>query len=143
MKSIGKYEILGTLGKGGMGIVYKALDPDIEREVAIKTVRFDTLADGQEKEDLLARVIREAKAAGRLNHPNIITIYDVIRDGDMTYIVMQYVDGPSLEALDRFRQVVLAPGDPGHAEARLRRPGFRPPERDRPPGHQAGQHPDR
>ena len=52
-----------------------------------------------EKEDLLTRVIREAKAAGRLNHPNIITIYDVIRDKDLTYIVMQYVDGQSLQAL--------------------------------------------
>ena len=99
MKKIGKYEILGTLGKGGMGIVYKALDPDIEREVAIKTIRFDTLTEGMEKEELLTRVIREAKAAGRLNHPNIITIYDVVRDKDLTYIVMQYVDGPSLQTM--------------------------------------------
>jgi len=99
MKMIGKYQILSILGRGGMGIVYKAMDPDIEREVAIKTVHFDSLTDGQEKEDLLAGVIKEAKAAGRLKHPNIITIYDVIRDEDMTYIVMQYVDGPSLEAL--------------------------------------------
>jgi serine/threonine-protein kinase len=82
-----------------MGIVYKALDPDIEREVAIKTIRFDTLTEGMEKEDLLTRVIREAKAAGRLNHPNIITIYDVVRDKDLTYIVMQYVDGPSLQTM--------------------------------------------
>jgi serine/threonine-protein kinase len=99
METIGKYRILGTLGKGGMGIVYKAMDPDIERPVAIKAVRFDTLPEGLEIEDLLARIVREAKAAGRLNHPNIITIYDVIRDQDMTYIVMQYVDGPSLQAL--------------------------------------------
>jgi len=99
MDKIGKYKILGTLGKGGMGIVYKALDPDIEREVAIKTIRFDTLTGGLEKEELLTRVIREAKAAGRLNHPNIITIYDVVRDEDLTYIVMQYVDGPSLQAM--------------------------------------------
>jgi serine/threonine protein kinase len=99
MKKIGKYEILGTLGRGGMGIVYKALDPDIEREVAIKTIRFDTLTEGLEKEEQLTRVIREAKAAGRLNHPHIITIYDVVRDKDLTYIVMQYVDGPSLQNL--------------------------------------------
>jgi serine/threonine protein kinase len=99
MKKIGKYEILGILGKGGMGIVYKALDPDIEREVAIKTLRFDTLTESGEKEELLTRVIREAKAAGRLNHPGIITIYDVVRDEDLTYIVMQYVDGPSLQAI--------------------------------------------
>jgi serine/threonine protein kinase len=82
-----------------MGIVYKAIDPDIEREVAIKTMRFDTLIEGMEKEELLGRVTREAKAAGRLNHPNIITIYDVVRDKDLTYIVMQYVDGQSLQAL--------------------------------------------
>jgi len=99
MKKIGKYKILGILGKGGMGIVYKGLDPDIEREVAIKTIRFDTLTDGMQKEELLTRVIREAKAAGRLNHPNIITIYDVARDKDLTYIVMQYVDGSNLQAV--------------------------------------------
>ncbi len=99
MKKIGKYEILGILGRGGMGIVHKALDPDIEREVAIKTIRFDTLTEGLEKEEQLNRVIREAKAAGRLNHPNIITIYDVGRDKDLTYIVMQYVDGQSLQNL--------------------------------------------
>lgn len=99
MKKIGKYKILGIIGKGGMGIVYKALDPDIEREVAIKTIRFDTLIEGMEKEEMVTRVIREAKAAGRLNHPNIITIYDVIREKDLTYIVMQYVDGQSLQAL--------------------------------------------
>jgi serine/threonine protein kinase len=96
---IGKYKILGILGKGGMGIVYKGLDPDIEREVAIKTIRFDTFLDGPAKEEMLNRVIREAKAAGRLNHPNIITIYDVIRETDLTFIVMQYVDGQSLQAL--------------------------------------------
>jgi len=82
-----------------MGIVYKGLDPDIEREVAIKTIRVDTGTDGGKKEELLTRIIREAKAAGRLNHPNIITIYDVVREKDLTYIVMQYVDGQSLQGL--------------------------------------------
>jgi hypothetical protein len=96
---IGKYRILGILGKGGMGIVYKGLDPDIEREVAIKTIRFDTCPDGPIKEEMLARVTREAKAAGRLNHPNIITIHDVFREKDLTYIVMHYVEGQTLEAL--------------------------------------------
>ncbi len=98
-EKIGKYKILGTLGRGGMGIVYKGMDPDIEREVAIKTIRLDTITEGQEKEEMLARVVREAKAAGRLNHPNIITIYDVIREKDLTFIIMQYVDGQSLQAL--------------------------------------------
>jgi len=99
VEKVGKYKILGTLGRGGMGIVYKGLDPDIEREVAIKTIRFDTYTEGAEKEEMLARVIREAKAVGRLDHPNIITVYDVIREGDLTFIVMQYIDGQSLQGL--------------------------------------------
>jgi serine/threonine protein kinase len=99
VEKIGKYQILGILGKGGMGVVYKGLDPDIEREVAVKTIRLDTLVDGPVKDEMLTRVIREAKAAGRLNHPNIITIYDVIRESDLTFIVMQYVDGRTLQSL--------------------------------------------
>jgi len=98
IETVGKYRILGVLGKGGMGIVYRGLDPDIERDVAIKTVRFDAYADGPAKEEMLLRVMREAKAAGRLNHPNIITIYDVIRESDLTFIVMQYIDGQTLQA---------------------------------------------
>ncbi|MDP2915306.1 MAG: serine/threonine-protein kinase [Candidatus Aminicenantes bacterium] len=99
MDKIGKYKILGMLGKGGMGIVYKALDPDIEREVAIKTIRFDNFQDGTQKDDLMARFIREARAAGKLSHPNIVTVYDVGREEDLTYIVMQYIEGQSLQAL--------------------------------------------
>jgi predicted Ser/Thr protein kinase/tetratricopeptide (TPR) repeat protein len=98
IETVGKYRILGTLGKGGMGVVYRGLDPDIEREVAIKTVRLDAYVDGPEKEEMLLRVMREAKAAGRLSHPNIITVYDVIRESDLTYIVMQYIDGQTLQA---------------------------------------------
>ncbi len=97
-EKIGKYKILGTLGRGGMGVVYKGLDPDIEREVAIKTIRLDTIGEDAEKQEMLVRVVREAKAAGRLDHPNIITIYDVIHEGDLTFIVMQYVDGQSLQS---------------------------------------------
>jgi serine/threonine-protein kinase len=99
MDKIGKYKILGVLGKGGMGIVYKALDPDIEREVAIKTIRFDNFQEGTQKDDLMTRFIREARAAGKLSHPNIVTVYDVCREQDLTYIVMQFVEGQSLRAL--------------------------------------------
>jgi len=99
MDKIGKYKILGILGKGGMGIVYKAIDPDIEREVAIKTIRFDNFQEGTQKDDLMARFIREARAAGKLSHPNIVTVYDVCREQDLTYIVMQFVEGQSLRAL--------------------------------------------
>jgi serine/threonine protein kinase len=97
MEKIGKYEIIDLLGKGAMGIVYKALDPDIDREVAIKTIRFDLISDDEEKNELMLRFIREARAAGKLVHPNIITIHDVGREKDMTYIVMQYIKGSSLQ----------------------------------------------
>jgi serine/threonine protein kinase len=97
MEKIGKYEVIELLGKGAMGIVYKALDPDIDREVAIKTIRFDLISDDDEKNELMLRFIREARAAGKLVHPNIITIHDVGKEKDMTYIVMQYIEGPSLQ----------------------------------------------
>jgi hypothetical protein len=99
MEKIGKYEIIDLLGKGAMGIVYKALDPDIGREVAIKTIRFDLISDDDEKDELMLRFIREARSAGKLVHPNIITIHDVGKEKDMTYIVMQCIEGPSLQNL--------------------------------------------
>ncbi len=97
IEKIGKYKIIEMLGKGAMGVVYKALDPDINREVAIKTIRFD-LSDGDD-EEMMGRFIREAQAAGKLDHSNIATIYDVGREQDLTYIVMQYIKGQSLQQL--------------------------------------------
>ncbi len=99
MKKIGKYEIQSILGKGAMGIVYKALDPDIDRQVAIKTIRFDLASEETDNEEIMQRFIREAQAAGKLTHPNIITIFDVGREKDLTYIVMQFIEGPSLQRL--------------------------------------------
>lgn len=99
MKKIGKYEILSILGKGAMGIVYRALDPDIDRQVAIKTIRFDLDSEETDNEEIMQRFMREAQAAGKLTHPNIITIFDVGREEDLTYIVMQYIEGPSLQRL--------------------------------------------
>lgn len=100
MEKIGKYKISGILGKGAMGIVYKALDPDIDREVAIKTVRFDLVSeDDSENEEIMQRFMREAQSAGKLTHPNIITIFDVGREESLTYIVMQYIQGQSLQRL--------------------------------------------
>jgi predicted Ser/Thr protein kinase/tetratricopeptide (TPR) repeat protein len=96
MEKIGKYKVIEVLGKGAMGIVYKAMDPDINREVAVKTIHFDTAAEGREQEELQQRFMREAQAAGRLTHPNIVMIYDVGREGGMTYIVMQCIEGRSL-----------------------------------------------
>lgn len=97
MEQIGKYKVIDELGKGAMGIVYKALDPDINREVAVKLIRFDMISDESDKEDTVKRFIREAQSAGKLQHPNIITIYEVGREKDQTFIVMQYVDGDSLK----------------------------------------------
>jgi tRNA A-37 threonylcarbamoyl transferase component Bud32/tetratricopeptide (TPR) repeat protein len=99
MKNIGKYEIITILGKGAMGIVYKARDPHINREVAIKTIRFDLVSEDSENEEIMQRFMREAQAAGKLSHPNIITIYDVGREESVTYIVMQYIEGQSLQKM--------------------------------------------
>lgn len=99
MKKLGKYEILSILGKGAMGIVYKAQDPDIDRKVAIKTIRFDLASEETDNEEIMQRFMREAQAAGKLTHPNIITIFDVGREKDLTYIVMQFIEGPSLQRL--------------------------------------------
>lgn len=97
MKNIGKYKITSILGKGAMGIVYRALDPDINREVAVKTIRFDLVSEEDDREEMMERFMREAQAAGKLTHPNIITIYDVGREKEMTYIVMQLIEGKSLQ----------------------------------------------
>ncbi|MGD8538062.1 MAG: serine/threonine-protein kinase [Candidatus Aminicenantes bacterium] len=97
MEKIGKYKITGELGKGAMGIVYKALDPDINREVAIKLIRVDVVSEDSEKDEAHKRFLREAQSAGNLEHPNIITIYEVGKEDNQTFIVMQYVDGESLK----------------------------------------------
>lgn len=98
-EKIGKYKILDTLGQGAMGIVYKALDPDIDRKVAIKTIRFDMVPDESGKSELMKRFMREAQAVGKLEHPNIVTIYDVGKEKNLTYIVMQLIDGKSLKEI--------------------------------------------
>ena len=99
LAKIGKYKVIDILGKGAMGIVYRALDPDINREVAIKTIRFDMITDEAGKSEVMKRFMREAQAVGKLEHPNIVTIYDVGREEDHTYIVMQVVDGSSLKEI--------------------------------------------
>ncbi len=92
---LGKYEIRGALGKGAMGIVYRGFDPLIEREVAIKTIRKD-LVDPELAAQYMARFRNEAKAAGRLHHPNIVGIYEYGEDEAVTFIAMEYVDGTGL-----------------------------------------------
>jgi hypothetical protein len=101
---IGRYEILGELGRGAMGIVYKALDPKIGRTVAIKTISVIGDAD---MEQYRARFLVEAKSAGRLNHPGVVAVYDVT-DDDQGHpcLVLEYVEGSTLD------KVVAAGGVP-------------------------------
>jgi serine/threonine protein kinase len=89
---IGKYEVLGVIGRGGMGVVYKARDPFIDRIVAVKTIRIDINAE----DDQLGRLRMEARSAGKLHHPNIVTIYDFGEEQALSYIVMEFVEGINL-----------------------------------------------
>jgi serine/threonine-protein kinase len=99
---LGKYEIQSVLGKGAMGVVYKAFDPHIERLVAIKTICMDRL-DPDLAAQYVARFRNEAKAAGRLQHPNIVGVYEYGEDDSVAYIAMEYVEGTGLrEYLNRW-----------------------------------------
>src|SRR3954453_7942198 len=96
MDRIGRYKIVRELGRGAMGVVYHAIDPNIGRPVAIKTIRFCNKKT-EELERMRERLFREARSAGMLSHPGIVTIYDVEQQGDLAYIAMEYVDGPTLD----------------------------------------------
>src|SRR6266481_2118424 len=97
MEQIGRYRILGEIGRGAMGVVYLALDPSIGREVAIKTIRLSEFTDAEQRGKQRERLFREARSAGILNHPSIITIYDMPEQDDTAYIAMEFVDGSTLE----------------------------------------------
>jgi len=96
-QNLGRYQIIEEIGRGAMGVVYRGIDPAINRPVALKTVRLDLAVPPAEKEELRARLMREAQAAGQLSHPNIVTIYDVGSQGDVYYIAMEYLKGYTLE----------------------------------------------
>jgi len=98
LKQLGRYEITGTLGRGAMGVVYQAHDPLIERMVAIKTVSYAGLTT-EEAEEFEYRFFLEAKSAGCLNHPNIVTVYDVGRGDGLAYIAMELLKGQTLREL--------------------------------------------
>lgn len=94
-----RYRLDGVIGRGGFGVVHRATDELLQRQVAVKEVRLPT--DGSEKERELARerVLREARAAGRLHHPGAVSVLDVISEGDLPWIVMELVDGQSLSKI--------------------------------------------
>jgi serine/threonine-protein kinase len=93
---LGRYEVVKELGKGAMGTVYLGKDPKISRIVAIKTMALTQEFDEDEIEEVKARFFREAETAGRLNHPNIVTIYDAGEEHDLTYIAMEFLKGHDL-----------------------------------------------
>jgi eukaryotic-like serine/threonine-protein kinase len=95
LKKLGKYEVLGELGHGAMGVVYRARDPVINRLVALKTITTGLAEDP----NLLQRFYREAQSAGGLQHPNIVTIYDMGDEQNLPYIAMELIEGESLEQI--------------------------------------------
>jgi serine/threonine-protein kinase len=94
---VGRYKIVETLGRGSMGLVYKALDPKINRLLAIKTIRFSDEFDEDVIQEIKNRFFREAEIAGQLSHTSIVTIYDLGDDRDLTYMAMEYLEGEDLE----------------------------------------------
>src|SRR5690349_4465226 len=95
LQRIGHYEIIEKLGEGGMGVVWKARDPRLNRFVAVKILPIGKVGD----EERRARFVQEAQAASALNHPNIITVYDIGRGGGTDFIAMEFVDGSTLDSL--------------------------------------------
>jgi serine/threonine-protein kinase len=93
---LGKYQITEVLGKGAMGVVYRAFDPNIRRTVALKTIRKELIDDDDRAASMLARFKNEAQAAGRLSHPGIVAVYEYGEEGDLAYIAMEYVQGNPL-----------------------------------------------
>ncbi len=95
----GRYEILGELGRGAMGVVYRAVDPVIGRNVAVKTIRLTEEGTGLSRPELLSRFQTEARAAGLLTHPNIVVVYDAGEEDGLYYITMELVVGKSMQAV--------------------------------------------
>lgn len=102
-EKIGRYEVESLLGEGAMGSVFKARDPIIKRTVAIKTIKMQHFELESEKELFLRRFANEAQVCGKLNHPNIVMLFDLGTDGDEPFIAMEYLEGQTLDRVIRKR----------------------------------------
>ena len=131
-----EYEIIEELGRGGMALVYRARDRQLEREVAIKVLPFSLAFDAE----FVERFQREARTAAQLEHPNIIPIYRVGRSGRVIYFVMKYLRGGSLVDRPAGAEEAHPARDPPAAARGRQRPRLRGPARHRPSRHQARQH---
>src|SRR3989442_14388174 len=98
LKTLGRYNIERPLGKGAMGVVYEGIGPRLGRRVAIKTI-LKSLLDESTAKDYSKRFVREAQAVARLNHPNIVQVYDFGEEGDIAYLVMEFIKGRELRSL--------------------------------------------
>ncbi|MDB5872401.1 MAG: protein kinase (serine/threonine-protein kinase)-like protein [Ramlibacter sp.] len=96
LKKLGRYDLVRVLGKGAMGIVYEGRDPNLDRRVAIKTVKVENLSE-EAAAEYEHRFRTEARSAARLQHPNIVSVYDSDRDGDIAFLVMEYIQGDDLK----------------------------------------------
>src|SRR5580692_9832669 len=99
MSRIGTYEIEEELGRGAMGVVFRAYDPTVDRRVALKVILPQPMASEAEAADAQLRFSREAAVVGKLSHPNIVTLYHMGAERGFVYLVMEYVDGVSSEKL--------------------------------------------
>lgn len=95
-QKLGRYELIRVLGKGAMGLVYEGRDPNLDRRVAIKTIKVENLSR-DEAAEYEVRFRTEARSAARLQHPNIVSVYDANRDHDIAYLVMEFIDGEDLK----------------------------------------------
>ncbi len=108
IKKLGRYELIRVLGKGAMGLVYEGRDPNLDRRVAIKTIKVDNLS-AEEAAEYEVRFRTEARSAARLQHPHIVSVYDSDRDGDIAFLVMEFIAGDDLKHhLDKGERYSLA-----------------------------------
>ena len=106
---LGRYKLGKVLGRGAMGVVYEGLDPSLNRRVAIKTILKNAAIDSETAQMYSAQFAREAQAAGRLNHPNIVQVHDFAEEGEVAYLVMEYIQGRELRSFFDAKEMFESP----------------------------------